>query len=369
MAQLPPPAGDFPPPPPPDASSSRWPAPWEQAAPRRRSRRWWLAALIALFVYLLLAAVTLVQPASVAGRSLTVPIPGVGPARLFALPDRPFTVLVVGLDVRPSQESGPSRTDSILLVRVDPSRNRAAILSIPRDTMMVVPSLSGGTTRDRVNTAYVYAWSRDDPARAPAALAETIERNLGIHVDYRVIFDQRGAASIIDAAGGATVVVKEAFGQDDYSDDDINVVPQSFLQGEQHLDGYQAVAYGRIREGSSDYDRIRRQQQVAEALVDRLSSPSSVTKLWGVWKAYRDSVETDLGRRQTAGLFVFLKRIGTDRIVTASLGDAAVSCASCRAALIQLRPDETSRIISEAFEDASAGQRAAELLIQAGVTP
>jgi LCP family protein required for cell wall assembly len=355
-------------PPPPAVSAPPGPPPLEPLPRKRRSRRWWFAVPIALFVYLLLVLITLVQPVSVAGLSLTVPIPGLSPARLFGLPDRPFTVVIVGLDIRPTQD-GPSRTDSILLLRIDPAKNRAGILSIPRDSMMQVPLADGGLVEDRVNTAFVYNWSPDDPGQAPAALARTIEHNLGLEVDHYIIFDQRGAARIIDAGGGVTVVVREAFGQENYSDDDVHVVPQFFPEGKQRLTGYQAVAYGRIREGSSDLDRIRRQQQVAEGLVAQLSSPRNVWRLPGVWGAYREAMETDLSLRQSAGVFVFLKRIGTSRIVTRSLGDAAVSCYRCAGALLQLQPEETARLISEAFDDDAAGQAAAELLVAAGVTP
>ena len=356
-------------PPPLDSVAPPIPPPLERPEPQRGRRRWWLAVPVALAVYLLLVAITLVQPVSVAGRSLAVPVPGRSTAQLFGLPDRPITVLIVGLDIRPNQ-GGPSRADSILLLRIDPAKNRAALLSIPRDTMMQLPLPDGGSRRARVNAALVYNWSRDDPQQAPAALAQTLENNLGVHVDYYVIFDQRAAATIIDAAGGVTVVVRKAFGQDNYSDDDINVIPQFFDVGERHLDGYQAVAYGRIRQGSSDFDRILRQQQVAEGLVAQLSSLSNARRLPGVWDAFQDTVTTDLSLRQSAGVFVLLKRIGTDRIVTFSLGEATVSCGSrCQGALLLLRPEEAARIISEAFDDDAAGQTAAQLLVAAGVTP
>jgi LCP family protein required for cell wall assembly len=327
-----------------------------------------LALPIALGVYLFLALFTLVQPVKVLGLTLTVPIPGLSAERLFGLPDRPFTVAIIGLDIRPTQ-NGPSRTDSILLVRVDADRNRAGILSIPRDAMMEIPYGDGTYTDDRINTAFVYNWSEDDDGAAPEAVAETIEHNLGIKVDYYIVFDQRGAEKIIDAAGGVTVKVKEAFGQDDYSDDDVHVIPQFFPEGTQHLDGYEAVAYGRIREGTSDFDRIRRQQQVAEGLVSKLSSPVSLYRLPGVWSAYDVAVDTNLGLRQSAGLFALLKRIGTDRMVTRSLGDASVSCTWCPGALVLLEPEKTAQLISEAFDDDGAGQNAALLLVQAGVTP
>jgi LCP family protein required for cell wall assembly len=388
MAHFPPPfdpadpvqpgAPPTPPPPPPIAAGGPpvlppdlTPPTYGQPPPRQRRRplRWFFAIVIAAAVYVFLALATFVQPVTIAGVSLSVPLPGMAPERIFGLPDEPFTVMVVGLDMRPGQEGGPARTDSILLLRVDPEDNRAAILSIPRDTMMQVPWGDGTSTNDRINTAFVYNWSSEDPSAAPAALAETIEHNLGIEVDHHIVFDQRDAASIIDAAGGVTVTSRQAFGQEDYSDDDVNVVPQFFPEGSQHLDGYQAVAYGRIREGSSDFDRIIRQQQVAEGLLEQLSTPSSLLRLDDVWNAYDDGVESSLSRRQTAGLFMLLKRAGSDRLVTRSLGDAAVSCSWCTASLVQLLPEETARIISEAFGDDQAGATAAQLLVAAGVTP
>jgi LCP family protein required for cell wall assembly len=346
-------------------------APPTQGAPRhRRRRRWWLLLPIALVVYAALVVFTFLQPVDVAGTTLTVPVPGVSHAEMFGLPDRPFTVMVVGLDVRPSQAGQPARTDSILLVHVDPEKNKASLLSIPRDSMMLVPAGDGTYFQDRINTAYVYNWSAGNPESAPAALAETIERNLGINIDYQVTFDQRGAARVIDSADGVNVVVRNEFGQADYSDDDVNVVPQFFPAGKQHLTGYQAVAYGRIRQGSSDFDRIQRQQQVAEGLVEQLSTaPWNVARLLDVWNAYEGAVETDMGMRESAGLFAFLKRIGTDRIVTYSLADAAVPCMSCSAALQQLEPDRTAFIIAAAFDDEAAGHTAAEHLVAAGVTP
>jgi len=62
-----------------------------------------------------------------------------------------------------------------------------------------------------------------------------------------------------------TVDNPREFGQADYSDDDVNVVPQHFPEGNLELDGYEAVAYGRIREGSTDFDRIEPKNVLAYA--------------------------------------------------------------------------------------------------------
>jgi len=345
-------------------------APPQTLAPRRRKRSHWLRNLILLAVaYLVVAVATTVEPIGIPFTSARVsaPFPGGAPL-LFGLPNRPFVVLVVGLDKRPT-ETGPSRTDTVLLLRIDPGSKKAAFLSIPRDSMMQVPMPGGSYTRDRINTAYVYNWSSKDKSAAPEALANTIERNLGIKVDYYVIFDQRSAEGLIDAMGGVTIDNPKAFGQQDYSDDDVNVVPQEFTEGKLKLNGYEAVAYGRIRQGSTDFDRIVRQQRVGSALIRSAASPMSLLRLPSIYREYKKTVDSDMSLRQSAGVLSLLKGVSDSNLKTKSLGDAAVSCTSCSAAILLLDPAKVDQIVAEAFGDQAAGARAAELLVAAGVTP
>jgi LCP family protein required for cell wall assembly len=337
-----------------------------QPVPRKRRSHLLRNVVLLLFAYLLVAAVTTVQPLPVpfTGLRVAAPFPGGAPL-LFGLPNRPFTVVVIGLDRRPGTE-GPSRTDTVLLLRIDPGSNDAAFLSIPRDALMEVP-VDGGYTQDRINTAFVYNWSPDDAGAAPRAVMETIEHNLGIEVDHYVVFDQFNSKDLIDAMGGVTIDNPRAFGQDNYSDDDVNVIPQYFPEGKLELDGYEAVAYGRIREGSTDFDRIERQQRIGAALVDRAASPLSIFRLPATWGAYRKTITTDMSMRQSAGVLSLLKRDAD--LKTRSLGDAAVSCASCSASIQLLDPFKVQEIIADAFGDSAAGATAAERLAAAGVTP
>jgi LCP family protein required for cell wall assembly len=340
------------------------------ASPRRQKRSHWLRNSILLMAgYFFLAAATTVQPLPLplVDARVSAPFPGGAPV-LFGLPDRPFTVVVIGLDRRPT-ETGASRADTILVVRIDPNSHEAAFLSIPRDAMLEIPAGDGSFFRDRINTAFVYNYSSEDEGAAPRAVMDTIEHNFGIDADHYVIFDQYNAKDLIDAMGGVTIDNPREFGQDNYSDDDINVIPQYFPQGKLKLDGYEAVAYGRIREGSSDFDRIERQQRVGSALIDRASSPFSVVRLPFAFGAFRDTIQTDMSLRQSAGVLAMLKRVPDDELKTKSLGDAAVSCVSCTASIQLLDPQKTAQIIAEAFGDEAAGQLAAELLVAAGVTP
>lgn len=339
------------------------------SAPRRRRSHWLRNITLIVLAYFAIAVVTMVQPFAVPFTSLrlSAPFPGGAPL-LFGLPDRPFTVLVIGLDRRPGNE-GASRTDTVLVLRIDPGSHKAAFLSIPRDALMEIPDGEGGYFEDRINTAFVYNYSSEDEGAAPWAVAETIEHNLGIAIDHYVIFDQYNAKDLIDAMGGVTVENPRAFGQDDYSDDDVNVVPQWFAEGTIKLDGYEAVAYGRIRQGSSDFDRIERQQRVGAALIDQAASPMAVFRLPAAYSAYRGAVDSDMSLRQSAGVLSLLKRVPEKDLQTKSLGDAAVPCASCAASIQLLDPAKTQQIIAEAFGDPDLGARASELLVAAGVTP
>ncbi|MDP9237703.1 MAG: LCP family protein [Chloroflexota bacterium] len=344
-------------------------APPQTLTPRRKRSHWLRNLVLLALAYAALAVLTTLQPIAVpiVGARLSVPFPG-GAPMLFGLPNRPYTVLVIGLDRRPT-ETGASRTDTLLLLRIDPGAHKAAFLSIPRDSLMEIPSQDGGFTKDRINTAYVYNYSSRDASAAPKATVQTIEHNLGINIDHYVVFDQRSSEKLIDALGGVTIDNPRGFGQADYSDDDVHVVPQQFAEGTITLDGYQAVAYGRIREGSTDFDRIVRQQRVGSALVHQAASPRSLLHLPSVWSAYRKTINTDMSMRQSAGVFSMLKRVPDSDLKTKSLGDAAVSCTTCTASIQLLDPGRVRQIVDDAFGDQQSGERAAELLVAAGVTP
>ena len=336
-------------------------------APKKKRFHWVRNGVLFVAAYLIAAVITAVQPIPVGAMRLSVPFPG-GAPMIFGLPNRPFVVLVIGLDRRPT-ETGPSRTDTVLLLRIDPGSHRAAFLSVPRDSMMQIPNASGGYDRDRINTAYVYNYSSKDSSAAPKALMKTIEHNLGIKIDHYVTFDQYSAEGLINAMGGVTIDNPADFGQSDYSDDDIHVVPQHFAVGKLDLDGYQAVAYGRIRQGSSDFDRIQRQQRVGAALIDHAASPLSIFRIPSIYRSYQKTIDTDMSTRQSAGVLAILKRVPDDKLKTKSLGDAAVSCSSCTASIQLLDPTKTEQIIDEAFGDHAAGALAAQRLVAAGVTP
>ncbi len=190
------------------------------------------------------------------------------------------TTLVLGSDRRSG--SGPGRSDSILLVRVDPGRNRIAELSIPRDLRVTVP----GHGDDRVNAAYTLG--------GPALAIRTVRALTGIPINHVVLVDFSGFRELVDALGGVTIdnpskIVSNSF----------DGHPWRFGRGRLHLDGRHALAYARVRENTanpSDNDLTRglRQQRVLQAIANGLASPSTLLHLPHVGGAIGKPLTTDL---------------------------------------------------------------------------
>ena len=198
------------------------------------------------------------------------------------------TVLVIGTDARPeatgaaeaetrpkcieqgatgsppSSDCSGFRADSLMLVRAGGGAFEK--LSIPRDTLAEIPGVGAG----KINSAY---------ATGGAELQiRTVEDFLGIEVDHLVLLDFQGFADFIDAIGGVDVDVGtpvESFVDGGSSQGGITL---KLDKGENHLDGYRALAYARTRTNEldpaeNDLDRARRQQEVLAAIKSRLTSP------------------------------------------------------------------------------------------------
>jgi polyisoprenyl-teichoic acid--peptidoglycan teichoic acid transferase len=198
------------------------------------------------------------------------------------------TILVLGSDARPGDTS--SRSDSILLIRTDPSRQQITELSIPRDLRTEIP----GYSPTKINAAYAYGG-------APLAIA-TIENLTGIKVNHLVLVDFGGFEKLIDALGGVTIVNPEKIISNEFDG-----YVWHFGKGTLHLDGRHALAYSRVRENQlnpadNDITRGQRQQRVLTALAARLGSPDTLLHLPTVGDALGEPLTTDLSASDLAAL-------------------------------------------------------------------
>ncbi|MFP4435892.1 MAG: LCP family protein [Chloroflexaceae bacterium] len=183
----------------------------------------------------------------------------------------PFNVLLVGVDERDDPDEGV-RSDTLIVVHVDPVERWAGMLSIPRDSVVQIPRLG----QQKINAAYTYGYANADmlygsgtaPAAAGGALAaETVENFLGLEIDYISQVDFHGFEMIVDTLGGITVDVPHPLLDPEYPTEDFGYERIYIPAGLQVLDGQTALRYARSRHSDSDFDRSRRQQQVLKAML------------------------------------------------------------------------------------------------------
>lgn len=220
---------------------------------------------------------------------------------ILLAPAAPRTILVLGLDRRPG-ETGPVRSDTLLLIIVRSDVPQVTLLSIPRDLYVEVP----GHGQSRINTAHFFG--------GPALAAETVALNFGVPIDRWARLDFNGFRALVDAAGGVDIDVPRYIVDNAYPTEDYGVMRIEIPAGQQHMDGETALRYVRTRHDSNDFERAERQQQVVLALVRQLLQPSA----WPCWpavaNAFAQSVETDVQPWDILALLPTLVRVGPEGI-------------------------------------------------------
>ena len=177
-------------------------------------------------------------------------------------------LLLIGIDARPGEETG--RSDTMIIVSIDPEGNVIKLTSIMRDLYVEIP----GYKNNRINSAYVFGGAE--------LLMATIEENFGIHVENYIAVNFSMLGALIDSIGGLVLTV-----EDDYYMDRINAVIKQdnrvlgidrndgllTKSGEQLMTGKQAQAYARYRYGTADGDfgRTVRQREVITKIFEKLS--------------------------------------------------------------------------------------------------
>jgi polyisoprenyl-teichoic acid--peptidoglycan teichoic acid transferase len=202
----------------------------------------------------------------------------------------PVNILLLGIDEREG-ESGPWRTDTMILVSIDPVNNSAAMLSIPRDLWTTIP----GYGESRINTAHYTGDLRNYPGGGPALAKRTVWYALGVPVHYYVRIDFTGFEQIVDAIGGLTVDVPEPIYDTKYPTADYGIKTIHIPAGVQHMDGPTALQYARTRHGASDFARMERQQQLLLAARDKaISLDIPLVRIPVILDLVGTSVSTDL---------------------------------------------------------------------------
>ena len=204
----------------------------------------------------------------------------------------PLNILVMGSDTRTGQGRGfgqaeGARSDTTMIVHIPADRSRVEVVSIPRDTIVDIPSCKTSTGqsapfRDRFNAAF--------STGGPGCTIKTVEQNTGVFIDHFVVVDFRGFENMVNALGKIRVCLTEAVND-----------PKSKLNlpaGYSEVDGEQSLAYVRLRNigNGSDISRINRQQAFASSVVSKVTSAGTLlnpAKLLAFLRAATKSITTD----------------------------------------------------------------------------
>ena len=192
----------------------------------------------------------------------------------------------------------PGRSDSILLAHVDFDKGTIKCLTIPRDTAVSIPEHRG---LHKINAAHEFGDNE--------LSVRTIKDRFGIDSDYYVTLDFESFQKIVNELGGVDVNIKKPLNYDDnWGNLHVHLKP-----GLQHLNGYKAMGYVRIRHSDSDLARSERQHEFLEAIRSKVN-PTIIGRLPGIFNAITSDLHSNLTQNQMIALANFARKLKPEQI-------------------------------------------------------
>ncbi len=205
-----------------------------------------------------------------------------------------INILVLGIDDGDSEAAvdEPKRTDAMMLVSLDPKERQVSIVSIPRDSYVMLP----GYNKDKANAAFFYG--------GVSLAKKTIANMLQVPIHRYVLLDWEGFNKIIDILGGLDIYVESNMDYEDpYADLQIHI-----KKGFQHLDGVTAGKYIRFRNDEmGDIGRVQRQQKFVRALLEQHLTLNTLGKIPNIAKTLDTYIQTDIPMLEMVKLINTLK--------------------------------------------------------------
>ena len=272
-------------------------------------------------------------------------------------------ILLLGIDKRPDETY--SRTDTMILVTVDPNTKTAGMLSIPRDLWVSIP----GYDEDRVNKAYFFGDKNGYPGGGPALAMRTVQYNLGMPVHFYAQIDFDGFRQVIDTLGGIDIDVPETIDDPTFPDNNYGYDPFYIEAGQHTLDGYLALKYARTRATpGSDFSRAKRQQAVLLAIKDKALQLNMVPRIPELWNTMAGAFETNLELIDIVELSQLADEIDPNSIQTGVLDhtytyDYVVP--ETGAQVLIPRRDKIRELVDEIFAETQAAEGPSQAEVEA----
>jgi LCP family protein required for cell wall assembly len=283
---------------------------------RRRARVKRIAAIVAAVVVVVVAVVgggvfAYAQHIQRTMQSTIVKQEKLNPALKPAEPLKPFTILMLGADYRKGETA--YRTDTIILAKIDPQAKKVWMLSIPRDTKVLIPK--HGT--QKINTAHALG--------GPELTIETVEQFTGVPINHYMEVNFQGFQGAVTALGGVWVNVPHAINDKKAASQSVHQRAAKIPAGYQLLGGEQALTFVRTRAfADADISRMKDQQIFFKAVADQMTK-TDVTKMIRVINAIAPYIQTDMSLMQIIRTAVAIKDTGSKNMYTATVGGDWVS--------------------------------------------
>lgn len=209
---------------------------------------------------------------------------------------KPQTILLVGSDRRFGWKRGESRSDTMMLLRLDPKQQATAVMSVPRDLVVDIP----GYGREKINAAYSYG-GLDLTTR-------TLKELLDIKINHAIEVNFRGFREAVDFVGCVYVDVDRR-----YYHSNLGLPPSAqyaeidLQPGYQRLCGQKALDYVRFRHADTDLVRAARQQDFVRQAKDQVGTSRLIDDLDPLIKIFAKATETDADLQSSTGILRLLK--------------------------------------------------------------
>ncbi len=270
-------------------------------------------------------------------------------------------ILLLGIDQRPDERDQPTRSDTMIVLTIDPKTKSAGMLSIPRDLWVPIP----GHGENKINTANFFG-DADKPGNGPALAKRTVQDLLGIPIHYYVRVDFQGFKKLIDMVGGVNIDVERPLKDNEYPTEDYGIQRVYIPAGIQHMDGETALQYARSRHADNDFARSQRQRQVILAARQQALQLNILPKLPGMLTTIMQAVKTDLSPTDLLALAGLLRDIDSNSIVSEAIDDSMVNDMNHDGTVLTLKRQEAQKVINEVFYGYRVKQEAAKIEVQNG---
>jgi polyisoprenyl-teichoic acid--peptidoglycan teichoic acid transferase len=278
--------------------------------------------------------------------------PAAAPA--IALSPQQVNIVLMGCDYRKGQSNW--RTDTIVVISVDPRNMTISMLSIPRDLWVYIPDFG----QERINTADFLGERMEVNQDRALMLKKVIQMNLGIPIHYFVRVNYDAFETIMNTIGGVTVEV--ACPLDDIFPNKNSPTGWSRISikpGIHHMDGRTALVYARTRDNTNDFSRARRQHEIMKGVWQGALSADIIRDGPRLWNILHSSVQTDLGLQDMMALGYVAMRVKPENIRSYFIDYASVQPWTTPAGASVLLPVQSSiqQIVKTMFAPPAATEK------------